>query len=91
MARVRGEFPDNSRHKGKGYFDLTCNKTMYPDHWIPPIEWTGIVNGKNVVFIQVSDDALFLDDFDFTGFPEELDIAKSYIIEEIDRLMSSMD
>ncbi len=91
MAKVRGEFPEYSSYKNKGMFSLTCDKSMNPYTWAPPIVWTGTVCGVSVKFTQISSGVIDRTDFDFTGFPEKYDSAIGYIIEAIDDAMKVMD
>lgn len=91
MYDVKGEFPHYQSYNNKGSFALKADKTMNPFTWAPPIKWKGFVNGTEVSFIQVDAGAISKDDFDFTGFPEQLNSAISYIIEAIDDAMRVMD
>ena len=91
MYLVEGSFPDYSSFNKKGTFNLNCDKAMAPGHWSTPIKWSGYINNTAVSFIQIKSSGKFLNCYDWTGFPENYDSAKSYIVEAIDKKMKVMD
>ncbi|MFD1628932.1 hypothetical protein [Pseudopedobacter beijingensis] len=84
MHQVEGKYLDK-------YFYLNADQPFNYSTWQAPIHWTGIVNGKQVEFTQIHNHASDLICFDWSDFPDELEIAKTYIVKEIDRAMRVMD
>lgn len=91
MARVEGTFPDVFGYQNKSNFVVESDQAMNPFTWMPPIHWTGYVKGTKVSFIQVESSGYSREDYNFEGFPVELQSAIPYIIEAIDRAMKVMD
>lgn len=91
MTIVSGEYPDYSKHENVSYFRLESDQEMNPFKWSPPINWKGRVNNIDVSFIQTSHSGASRYDYDFNGFPKELEGAISYIIKSIDAKMKIMD
>lgn len=91
MYQVTGEFPDYQSHRQKSNFYLNADQAFNPYTWCAPIHWEGIVRGNKVRFTQIANDAFSIDSFDWSGFPDKLEGAKSYIVEAIDNAMRAMD
>lgn len=91
MSKVQGHFPDYTKHNNQGSFSVESDKAFNPYTWQPPINWSGFVNGTKVSFVQISASGSHISNYDFSGFPPELDAAKGYIIEAIDKAMRVMD
>ncbi len=91
MWMVEGEFPDYTAYNNSGWFRLNVDQAFNHQTWEPPIHWEGLVNSVKVKFIQTSHMASSIYDFDFEGFPKEVEDAKSYIVEAIDDAMRVMD
>jgi hypothetical protein len=91
MARVTGKFPHITTFGLESSFTVNSDQAMIYFSWAPPIKWTGKVAGVDVEFTQISSSALFQDDFDFTGFPENLKNSIPYIIDAINEAMRIMD
>lgn len=88
---VKGKYPSNNGYNGELSFLLEADQAFNPYTWSPPINWTGVVGGNKVSFIQTSHSGYTKDDYDFNGFPEEVAVAIPYIVEAIDKAMKTMD
>jgi hypothetical protein len=93
MATVTGEFPDYSgkQHNNKGWFTVASDKGFDPFRWRPPINWTGLVNGKEVNFVQISSSGSLPGHYIWDGFPEDCKGAIDSIVAAIDKAMRTMD
>lgn len=91
MYQVTGEYTDYKKFNRKSYFYLNADKRFNPYTWRAPINWEGIVGGINVKFTQIDNSAYSENCFNWTEFPDELSIAKSDIVEAIDKAMRIMD
>ena len=91
MHQVKGQYPDYKTNSLKSNFYLNADQAFNPYTWAPPVHWTGSVGGKDVKFTQLNDYAVDNDSFDWGDFPAELDGARPYIIEAIDKAMRTMD
>jgi len=91
MERVEGEYIDYSAPNNKGYFKLKSDKDFNPFKWSPPIIWEGVVSRHKVKFVQTSDSGSNRNDYDFTGFPVEIEDAIDSIIEAINEAMRTMN
>lgn len=91
MWRVTAEYPDYSSFRLKSEIHLNCDQAFNPYTWKAPIHWEGYVGDTKVNFIQISEDAISEDSFDWSGFPEKLEYTKGYIVRAIDDAMRVMD
>lgn len=91
MHQVEGEYPDYQKYPMKGRFYLDADQSFNPFTWKPPIHWEGYVGGQKVIFTQLGRSGYHVDHFDWQDFPEELESAKPYIVEAIDKAMKKMD
>lgn len=91
MHQVTGEYPDYHKASLKGRFYLNADKAFNPYTWSPPIQWKGIVGAQNVSFTQISDSGSNKSDYDWKGFPNDLEVVIPYIVEAIDKAMEVMD
>lgn len=91
MYQVEGEYPDYQTNSLKSKFYLNADQAFNPYTWQAPIHWEGFVGGNKVKFTQIESDVFSKDSFDWSGFPEKLEEAKSYIAEAIDDAMRTMD
>lgn len=91
MPQVTGTYPDYQKRTLKSYFSLEGDKQFNPYTWSPPIVWEGTVGAHKVQFIQISSSGSNKPDYDWSDFPNELEVAITYIIEAIDKAMRVMD
>ncbi|WP_448104613.1 hypothetical protein [Pedobacter panaciterrae] len=91
MHQVSGEYPDYQKHNNVSLFGLNADKPFNNFIWSPPIHWEGIVGDKQVKFTQIRNSGSSKLDYDWTGFPEELEVAIPYIVNAIDNAMRTMD
>lgn len=87
MHQVQGKYKDWKSH----YFYLNADQGFNYTTWKAPIIWKGTVDSIEVEFVQTSDSASDLSCFDWTGFPAELEAAKTYLVKAIDDAMRIMD
>lgn len=91
MYQVTGEYPDYKAHSMKSGFHLNADQSFNHSTWGPPIHWKGYVGGHEVKFTQVRNHSFSISDIDWQDFPKELESAKTYIVEAIDKAMKVMD
>ena len=72
-------------------FYLDANKPFWPSDWIPPISWKGVIASTEVSFVQITPEAISLDDFNWDGFPDDFNSIRKCIVEAIDEAMKTMD
>ena len=91
METVKGEYGNNRGSSSESYFTLTSDQYFNYSTWQAPIHWNGFVGGKKVSFIQIENTGSDLEDYDWSLFPKELELAKKNIIKAIDDAMRGMD
>lgn len=74
-----------------GKLTISPGKWMHPNIWVAPIIWNGKLNGENIYFIQIDEEA---DDdccFDFSMLDSKFKIFIPAIVEAIFDIQSCMD
>ena len=63
---------------------IKSNKNIHQFTDIYPVTWTGFINDQKVEFIQKTDAAITIDDFELICYPEKYKYLFSQIIKYID-------
>jgi len=70
---------------------LTPDKALFPGHFIPPILWSGFINGVDISIIQLKVSAKSVLNFNFKIYPDRFNDIKLEIIKAIDNKLRVMD
>jgi hypothetical protein len=91
MWQVDASIPEITHPMERVRLFLNADKALHPSTFIPPINWTGFLDGNEVEIVQNNISAFSVRDFSFGTFPAKYNHLKGDVVALIDDCLRTMD
>lgn len=91
MWQVDATIPELTHPRECVRLFLNADKALHPSTFIPPITWTGLLDGNAVEIIQNSTSAFSVGNFRFNTFPSKYNHLRGDVVALIDDCLRTMD